>query len=48
MNRRPTALRHRAPRFTTMAGARAPVEAIRVPGAPAVRAMQEIHAEAGP
>ena len=48
MNRRPTALQHRAPCFTTMAGARAPVEALRAPGAPAIRAMQELHAEAGP
>ena len=46
MNRRPTALQHRVPCFTTMA--RSPVEALRAPGAPAVRAMQELHAEAGP
>ena len=45
---RRTALQHRVPYFTTMAGARALVEAIRAPGAPAVRAMQELHAEAGP
>ena len=45
---RRTALQHRVPYFTTMAGARALVEAIRAPGAPAVRAMQELHAETGP
>ena len=45
---RRTALQYRVPYFTTIAGARALVEAIRAPKAPAVRAMQEIHAEAAP
>ena len=45
---RRTALQYRVPYFTTIAGARALVEAIRAPEAPAVRAMQEIHAEAAP
>ena len=45
---RRTALQYRVPYFTTIAGARALVEAIRAPEAPAVRAMQEIHAEASP
>ena len=45
---RRTALQYRVPYFTTIAGARALVEAIRAPGAPVVRAMQEIHAEAAP
>ena len=44
---RRTALQHRVPYFTTMAGARALVEAIRAPGTPAVNSMQEIHMEAG-
>ena len=44
---RRTALQYRVPYFTTMAGARALVEAIRAPGAPAVTSMQEIHMEAG-
>ena len=45
---RRTALQYRVPYFTTMAGARALVEAIRAPGTPAVNSMQEIHLEAGP
>ena len=45
---RRTALQYRVPYFTTIAGARALVEAIRAPDATAVRAMQEIHAEAAP
>ena len=44
---RRTALQYRVPYFTTMAGARALVEAIRAPGTPAVSSMQEIHMEAG-
>ena len=44
---RRTALQYRVPYFTTMAGARALVEAIRAPGTPAVNSMQEIHMEAG-
>ena len=40
---RRAALQYRIPYFTTVAGARALVEAIRTPGAPAVRSMQEIH-----
>ena len=42
---RRTALQHRVPYFTTVAGARALVEAIRAPGTPAVGSMQELHAE---
>ena len=44
---RRTALQYRVPYFTTMAGARALVEAARAPDTPAVRSMQEIHMEAG-
>jgi len=44
---RRTALQYRVPYFTTMAGARALVEAIHAPDTPAVRSMQEIHMEAG-
>ena len=44
---RRTALQYRVPYFTTIAGARALVEAIRAPGTPAVSSMQEIHVEAG-
>ena len=44
---RRTALQYRMPYFTTMAGARALVEAIRAPDTPAVSSMQEIHMEAG-
>ena len=44
---RRTALQYRVPYFTTVAGARALVEAIRAPGAPEVSSMQEIHSEAG-
>ena len=40
---RRTALQYRVPYFTTVAGARALVEAIRVRGTPAVSSMQEIH-----
>ena len=43
---RRTALQHRVPYFTTMAGARALVEAIRAPGTPQVSSMQRIHIEA--
>ena len=45
---RRTALQYRVPYFTTIAGARALVEAIRAPDATAVRAMQTLHAEAEP
>ena len=44
---RRTALQYRVPYFTTIAGARALVEAIRAPDATAVRAMQTLHAEGG-
>ena len=44
---RRTALQYGIPYFTTVAGARALVEAIRTPGAAAVRSMQELHAEVG-
>ncbi|MCY4221211.1 MAG: carbamoyl-phosphate synthase large subunit, partial [Thiotrichales bacterium] len=44
---RRTALQYRVPYFTTMAGARALVEAMRAPDTPAVHSMQEIHREAG-
>ncbi len=44
---RRTALQYRVPYFTTIAGARALVEAIRAPGTPAVSSMQQIHVEAG-
>ena len=44
---RRTALQYRVPYFTTMAGARALVEAMRAPDTPAVHSMQEIHMEAG-
>ena len=44
---RRTALQYRVPYFTTVAGARALVEAIRAPGTPAVHSMQEIHMETG-
>ena len=44
---RRTALQYRVPYFTTMAGARALVEAIRASGTPAVNSMQEMHMEAG-
>ena len=40
---RRTALQYRVPYFTTLAGARALVEAIRVRGTPTVSSMQEIH-----
>ncbi len=43
---RRTALQYRVPYFTTMAGARALVEAIRAPGTPTVSSIQEIHMEA--
>ena len=43
---RRTALQRRVPYFTTVAGARALVEAIRAPSRPAVSSMQELHAEA--
>ena len=43
---RRTALQRRVPYFTTVAGARALVEAIRAPSTPAVSSMQELHAEA--
>ena len=42
---RRTALQHRVPYFTTVAGARALVEAIRAPGTPTLSSMQELHAE---
>ena len=42
---RRTALQHAIPYFTTVAGARALVEAIRSPRIPVVRSMQELHAE---
>ena len=42
---RRTALQYGIPYFTTVAGARALVEAIRTPGAGVVRSMQELHAE---
>ena len=42
---RRTAIQHRVPYFTTVAGARALVEAIRAPDTPAVGSMQELHAE---
>ena len=45
---RRTALQQRVPYFTTMAGARALVEAIRAPGTFTVNSMQELHAESGP
>ena len=45
---RRTALQNRVPYFTTLAGARALVEAIRDPGTPAVSSMQEIHVEVAP
>ena len=44
---RRTALQYRVPYFTTVAGARALVEAIRAPGVPEVSSMQEIHRETG-
>ena len=44
---RRTALQYRVPYFTTVAGARALVEAMRAPGVPEVRSMQEIHMEVG-
>jgi len=44
---RRTALQYRVPYFTTMAGARALVEAMHAPDTPAVHSMQEIHMEAG-
>ena len=44
---RRAALQYRVPCFTTMAGARALVEAIRAPGTPPAHSMQEIHMEAG-
>ena len=43
---RRTALQYRVPYFTTVAGARALVEAIRAPSTPAVSSLQEIHMEA--
>ena len=42
---RRTALQYRVPYFTTVAGARALVEAVRTPDAAAVSSMQELHAE---
>ena len=45
---RRTALQYRVPYFTTLAGARALVEAIRVPSTPTVSSMQEIHMEVIP
>ncbi len=45
---RRTALQYRVPYFTTLAGARALVEAIRIPGTPTVSSMQEIHMEVTP
>ena len=45
---RRSALQYRVPYFTTVAGARALVEAIQAPRAPAVYSMQEIHGEEGP
>ena len=45
---RRTALQYRVPYFTTLAGARALVEAVRVPSTPTVRSMQEIHMEVSP
>ena len=45
---RRTALQYRVPYFTTLAGARALVEAIRVPSTPTVSSMQEIHMEVTP
>ena len=42
---RRTALQYRVPYFTTIAGARALVEAVRTPNTPAVSSMQELHAE---
>ena len=45
---RRSALQYRVPYFTTVAGARALVEAIRAPSSPAVYSMQEIHGEEGP
>ena len=42
---RRTALQYGIPYFTTVAGARALVEAIRTPGTGVVRSMQELHAE---
>ena len=44
---RRTALQYRVPYFTTVAGARALVEAIRAPSTPTVHSMQEIHMETG-
>ena len=44
---RRTALQYGIPYFTTVAGARALVEAIRTPGTAVVRSMQALHAEAG-
>ena len=43
---RRTALQYRAPHFATVAGARALVEAIRIPNMPAVGSIQTIHMEA--
>ena len=45
---RRSALQYRVPYFTTVAGARALVEAIQAPSSPAVYSMQEIHGEEGP
>ena len=45
---RRTALQYGIPYFTTVAGARALVEAIRTPDTSAVNSMQELHAEVGP
>ena len=44
---RRTALQQRVPYFTTVAGARALVEAIRAPSTFTVSSMQELHAESG-
>ena len=45
---RRTALQQRVPYFTTVAGARALVEAIRAPCTSTVSSMQELHAESAP
>ena len=45
---RRSALQYRVPYFTTVAGARALVEAVQAPRSPAVYSMQEIHEEEGP
>lgn len=45
---RRTALQQRVPYFTTVAGARALVEAIRAPCTSTVSSMQALHAESAP